>query len=404
MNLSPSTPHLERFVSSYQPGWSLEQSFYADPTLFEIDIKKVFMRYWLCAGHVSSIPRPGDYFTCEIADESIIVIRADEEHIHALFNVCRHRGSRICTEEAGHAKKLVCPYHQWVYERDGSLVHARHMPADFDLSGFGLHRAHCRVAEGLIFISLANEPEDFSPFERDIVPRLRPHNLWRTKVCHKATYHIRANWKLVVENSRECYHCGAGHPQYCRAVGFAAAIDSNIAAEQEYLIGASQRLLLGEQGIDANPVPFLPGSWHHCRRFFLRDNFATESMDGKPVPPLIGSITDAAVGVLAVVALPNLLLEVSSDYAMLMRLAPISPQVTRADMEWLVTQDAVEGRDYEVSRVTEFWRLTAEQDWKLCEDNQAGINSGRYQPGPYTPVESGVAHFVDWYREALAKP
>jgi Rieske 2Fe-2S family protein len=208
----------------------------------------------------------------------------------------------------------------------------------------------------------------------------------------------------VVENSQECYHCGAGHPQYCRAVGFAAAIDSNIAAEQEYLIGASQRLLLGEQGIDANPVPFLPGSWHHCRRFFLRDNFATESMDGKPVPPLIGSITDAAVGVLAVVALPNLLLEVSSDYAMLMRLAPISPQVTRADMEWLVTQNAVEGRDYEVSRVTEFWRLTAEQDWKLCEDNQAGINSGRYQPGPYTPVESGVAHFVDWYREALAKP
>jgi Rieske 2Fe-2S family protein len=102
--------------------------------------------------------------------------------------------------------------------------------------------------------------------------------------------------------------------------------------------------------------------------------------------------------------LPNLLLEVSSDYARLMRLAPVSLHVTRAEMEWLVAEDAVEGRDYEVTRVTEFWRLTAEQDWKLCEDNQAGVNSSRYQPGPYAPVEKGVAHFRDWYRTALTSP
>jgi len=87
-----------------------------------------------------------------------------------------------------------------------------------------------------------------------------------------------------------------------------------------------------------------------------------------------------------------------------MRLAPVSLHVTRAEMEWLVAEDAVEGRDYEVTRVTEFWRLTAEQDWKLCEDNQAGVNSSRYQPGPYAPVEKGVAHFRDWYRTALTSP
>jgi phenylpropionate dioxygenase-like ring-hydroxylating dioxygenase large terminal subunit len=402
MNLNSNRLDIDRLVGEYQFGWSLEQSFYTDPTLHDIDTERVFMHHWLCAGHVSRIPHPGDYFTCPVANESIVVIRGDDERIHALFNVCRHRGSRICVHETGHATKLVCPYHQWVYDSDGSLIHARHTPAGFDLSGFDLHRAHCRVAEGLIFINLASKPAEFTSFERDIVPRLRPHNLWRAKVCHRSSYHIRANWKLVVENSRECYHCGAGHPQYCRAVGFAAAIDSHAAADGEGLIGATQHALLEAQGIDGTPVPFSPGSWHHCRRFFLRDNFVTESMDGKPVAPLMGSITNPNVGVLAVVTLPNLLLEVSSDYAILVRLVPVSPQLTRADMEWLVAESAVEGKDYDVNRVTEFWKLTAEQDWKLCEDNQAGVNSTRYQPGPYMPVESGVAHFVDWYRRALA--
>ena len=381
--------------------WSLEQQFYTDPVIYNQDVQEVFMQSWLCAGHVARIPHAGDYFLYHLADESIVIIRGEDGRIHALFNVCRHRGSRICTEEVGRAKKLVCPYHQWVYDTDGSLINARHMPAEFDVADFGLHRAHCRVAEGLIFINFAGQPPDFSPFERDIVPRLKPYGLSRTKVCHSKTYHIRANWKLVVENSRECYHCGAGHPQYCRAVGFAAAIDSQAAAAKEELISASQQELLRAQGIDPSPVPFLPGSWHHCRRFFLRDNISTESMDGRPVAPLLGSVTNSGIGVLAVVTLPNLLLEISSDYAMLMRLAPVSLHTTRADMEWLVAEDAVEGRDYDVTRVTEFWRLTAEQDWKLCENNQAGVNSTRYQPGPYAPVENGVAHFINWYRTAL---
>ncbi len=405
MHINMNTSNAGRPSGTNMPaGSSLERQFYTDPAIYNLDIQKVFMHYWLCAGHVGRIPHPGDYFIYHVADESLIIIRADDTRIHALFNVCRHRGSRICTEETGHTKKLVCPYHQWVYDSDGSLIHARHMAAEFDFSNFGLHRAHCRVAEGLIFINLAEQPPDFSPFERDIVPRLKPYDLGRTKVCHARAYNIRANWKLVVENSRECYHCGVGHPQYCRAVGFAAAIDSPVAAEKENLVCSSQQELLAAQGIDSTQVPFLPGSWHHCRRFFLRDNFSTESMDGRPVALLLGSVTDTGVGVLAVVTLPNLLLEISSDYAMLMRLAPVSLRTTRADMEWLVAEDAVEGRDYDVTRVTDFWRLTAEQDWKLCEDNQAGVNSTRYQPGPYALVENGVAHFTHWYRTALTNP
>lgn len=392
---------MEEMVSTQQPGWSLERPFYTDPAIFDADLEKIFLRGWLCAGHTCRIPKPGDYFTYAVGNESIIFIRDHEEKVHALFNVCRHRGSRICIQESGSARKLVCPYHQWVYNADGSLMKARHMPEDFDGANFGLHRSHCRVAEGLIFTCLAETAPDFASFERDIVPRLKPYALEQVKIGHSRQYEVRANWKLIVENSRECYHCGPGHPQYCRAVGFAAAIDSPRAAEEDSRISDERRENLKRLGIDSSSIPFDPEGWHHCRRFFLRNGFVTESMDGKPVAPVLGRLTDRNVGVLAVVGLPNLLLEVSGDYAMLMRVSPVSSVLTRIEMDWLVHPDASEGTDYEVDRLTAFWRLTAEQDWKLCEDNQLGVNSSWYQPGPYAPDERGVKHFVQWYLKQL---
>ncbi len=380
-----------------QPGWSLGRWFYTDPRAFEIDMARVFMRQWLCAGHASRIRHPGEYFTFEFANESLIIIRGEDQEVHALSNVCRHRGSRICTQDSGQAKKLVCPYHQWVYDAEGRLLHARLMPPEFDRDPFGLRRAFCRVAEGLIFVSFSEQPPDFFPFEEQIIPRLKPHGLARTKICHTLTYHIKANWKVVLENSRECYHCGRGHPQYCRAVGFAAAIESPEIAARELAHAAETQELFQGQGIDPAPVEFQPDTWYHSRRFLLRNGHVTESMDGNAVAPLLGSVAVREVGVLAVVTLPNLLLEVNSDYAMLLRVAPVSPLVTRVDMDWLVREDAVEGEDYGLTRVTDFWKLTAEQDWKLCEDNQAGINSVCYRPGPYSPVETGVTHFIHWY-------
>lgn len=391
------TRDLEALLATQRPEWSLERSFYTDSAIFDADLDRIFNRGWLCAGHTCRIPNPGDYFTYAVGNESIILIRDPEEGVQALFNVCRHRGSRVCTQPSGNARKLVCPYHQWVYNSNGSLLKARHMPKEFDRANFGLHRAHCRIAEGLIFICLAERPPDFALFERDITPRMKPHGLEQAKICHSRQYEVQANWKLIVENSRECYHCGPGHPQYCRAVGFAAAIDSPRAAEEDSLISQDRREHLDRLGIDSSPVPFLPDRWCHSRRFFLRDRFITESMDGKSVAPLMGSLTDRNVGVLAVVGLPNLLLEVSGDYAMLMRISPVSAVGTRIEMDWLVHPEAIEGRDYDVERVTAFWRLTAEQDWKLCEDNQLGVNSRRYQPGPYAPDERGVKHFVQWY-------
>ena len=394
---SNGSPSLHELVARHRPGWSLDRSFYTDPATFEVDFDRVWRRQWLFAGHAGQIAAAGDFFTIQIGQDSLIVIRDEAGLVHALANCCRHRGSRICTEPSGNVRGLVCPYHQWAYSLDGSLHKARLMPQDFDAQQFGLHRAEVRVAQGLIFVCLSADPPDFSPFAQRVAPRLRHHDLDRARVAHARTYEVQANWKLVVENSRECYHCGVGHPQYCRAVGFAAAIGSRSIAATEATLASQRYNRLAEHGIEADEVPFQPGTWFRSRRFFLRQGYSTESLDGQPVAPLMGTVPDWDAGALVVVALPNLLLEASPDYVMTLALFPAGPTLTTAHVRWLVRDDAAEGADYTVDRLTEFWRLTLEQDWKLCEDNQAGVNSHFYAPGPYAPDEGGVAGFIEWY-------
>lgn len=387
-------------IAVRQPGWSLAQPFYTDPAILDLDMARIFRRYWLFVGHSVQIPKPGDYFLYEIGGDSIIVIRGDDGQARALHNTCRHRGSLVCLEPSGHVKKFVCPYHQWVYERDGALASARFMPEDFDRSGFGLHRAHLREVEGLLFISLADDPPDFDPVERDYRPYLKPYGLTRAKICHTARYDLKTNWKLITENFRECYHCGGGHPEYCRAVIGASMRDS---PEEIQAVWEDRRRHWQRLGLPTEPVRFTPDIWHHVSRYPFRPGWVSESLDGQPVAPLLGDLTDRDAGVFAIVQYPNFWLEASSDYCWTMRTTPLEPTRTRVDLAWLVREDAVEGVDYEVERVVAFWKATGEQDWQLCENNQAGVNSSRYQPGPYAPCESGVETFLLWYLRQLAE-
>ena len=271
------------------------------------------------------------------------------------------------------------------------------MPDGFELGKHGLFRARIEILQGLIFISGADHPPEFEPFRQSMEVRLRTHALSGAKIAHTQEYEIAANWKLVVENSRECYHCGVAHPQYCKAVSFAAAVGSQTAQAESASAETAARERLQSLGLPVEEVPFLPDSWYHYRRFFLRPDHLTESMDGKPVAPLMGSLPDRDTGVFAIVTLPNLLLEANGDYVMTLRLTPVAPQRTRAQVSWLVRGDAQAGIDYDLDRLTEFWRLTSEQDWTLCENNQRGVNSSKYIPGPYAPTEAGVEHFVQWY-------
>jgi Rieske 2Fe-2S family protein len=351
----------------------------------------------LYAGHVSQIPDAGDYFLYEIGDDSLIVIRDPEGAIHALFNTCRHRGSALCSVPTGNAKRLVCPYHQWVYDTAGNLLAARHSEGTVKLADYPLHRAHCRVMEGFIFVSLAEVPADFERLAADLGPFLKPHVLEIAKIAASKNYEVRANWKLIIENSRECYHCRIGHPEYSHIMLAPGMDDPPIEGAGEACPGhIAERFAHYEKlGLRTKKVE---GEYYFASRYPLaRAGAVTESRDGGAVAPLMGGLTERDAGVLGVIVQPSFMLEAMSDYTMTLRFVPVHAMLTRVRVDWLVHAEAVEGRDYHVEDLTFFWRRTAEQDWKLCEDNQKGVNSSRYTPGPYLPIESGVEEFIQWY-------
>jgi len=382
-------------MDEHQPGYSLKQSFYTDPDVFALELNAIWKRYWLFAATTAEIPKAGDYFTYTFQQDSVIIIRGDKGEVYAHYNTCRHRGSLICLEERGHAPKLMCPYHQWVYNKDGSLSKARLMPEDFDRAAYGLHPVHVQVANGFIFISFDENPPDFTKVLKDYEPLLRPFQIDRAKVAFKKQYTLRTNWKLVAENFRECYHCGPAHPEYCSAV-----IGANLRESADEVL--AERIVAWQQkGLATNNIDFEKDSYHFAIRYPLRPGVQSYSLDGKSVALPMGDHRDFDAGVLGLVVYPNFWMDAVSDYMWTMRVTAVSPSKTIIDLTWLVDSKAVEGKDYEVERLIEFWKITGEQDWALCENNFRGIESSHYKPGPYAPPELDVAKFIDWYLERL---
>src|SRR5262249_7746040 len=143
MNIPKSPSHsIDALVAGCRKGWSLRREFYCDEAVYQLEIDRIWRQGWLFAGHSCQIPEPGDYFTLDLDTDSIVLIRADDGFVRALHNVCRHRGSLLVSEPCGHLRRFVCPYHQWVYDRDGALLACRGMHEDLDRSQFGLLPAH----------------------------------------------------------------------------------------------------------------------------------------------------------------------------------------------------------------------------------------------------------------------
>jgi Rieske 2Fe-2S family protein len=174
---------LLNLLARYQQGWSLEQPFYTNQQIFDLEWEHIWSKYWLFAGTTAEIPKPGDYFTYTVNKDSIIIIRGDKGEVYAHYNTCRHRGSLICLEEKGNAPKLICPYHQWVYNKDGSLFKARLMPDEFDRGSHGLHPVQVQVVGGFIFICLSDDPPDFAKVIKDYAPFLNPYEVDHARVA-----------------------------------------------------------------------------------------------------------------------------------------------------------------------------------------------------------------------------
>lgn len=388
---------VQELINNYKSGFSLEQAFYTKHDVFEAEWDSIFKKHWINAGNTVQIPNPGDYFLYHLQNDSIIIIRGNNDQVHAHYNTCRHRGSAICLNDIGHAAKLICPYHQWVYDKDGTLLNARMMPDDFCKEEYNLHSVHVQVVEGLIFICLAEIAPDFSPIRRSLSPYLKPYKINEAKLACIKNYTLHANWKLVAENFRECYHCGGAHPEYCNAV-----IGANLREDTNELTLIKQKSW-NEKGLTTTLVEVTEGTTTYAIRYPLRPGIESYSVDGKKVSIPMGMHTDHDAGVIGLVNYPNFWMDAVSDYVWTMRVTPVNSSTTDVQFCWLVDAKAVEGKDYTLERLTEFWEITGAQDGKLCENNFKGIQSNAYKPGPYAPVEDQVVNFVDWCVKQLEK-
>lgn len=395
------------------PGWTLPQPYFGDPSIYQADLDLIWRHGWLFAGHTCEIPNAGDYFLVPVDQDSVIVVRGNQGEVFAHHNVCRHRGSAICDEAAGHVHKLVCPYHQWSYELDGSLSGWRGMQSDLCKEDFALASVAVEVVNGLIFISLAKQPLPFAEARRCLAPMVAPQGLERAKVAKAVDYLVEANWKIVWENNRECFHCNVNHPQYIKANFDHFNIDDTTPRVRERMLSAATRVesRWRETGLPTHSdtgMTVFPdieqGIWFSSNRTPLVEGWISESMDGKQVAPLMGDYRDPDVGTLRIRTLPNFWNHSSCDHSVSTRLLPAGPKRTSIRVWWLVDERAEEGRDYELEKLMPFWQLTSEQDWEICERQQRGINSTAYAPGPYSTFkEYNVERFVQWYLHSLGQ-
>ena len=400
--------NIDTLIARQRSGFALEQPFYRDPGIFMRDMEKVVTKSWLYVAHEGEIPSRGDYLLYRIGEESIILIRGRDEKIRAFFNVCRHRGSHICLEESGNVSTLKCPYHAWTYDLDGRLIAARSMHDDFNKADYPLHSCSVRVAHGLVFICLAgaDHPDvaDFDDLSGELATYAGPHDLRNTRLVHREIYPTHANWKLVVDNFRECYHCSSAHPEYTMVNAYVKAHDrategyepviETWAEKMRKLGHPVARSSEGDVGDPRQP--------HSVWRQPIREGYATLSEDGRPVAPLLGALKHWDGGETAFSFGPLSYAYLCADHLTMFRFTPVTPEFSEVVVTWHVRADAVEGKDFDLERLKWMWDVTTIEDTKIIINNQKGVNSAHYVPGPYALQESYSSAFTDWYLERIA--
>lgn len=382
------------WLANDRKGHTLPRGLYVSDDAFAFDTQVMLKSVWLYACTVAHVKNPGDYFVFELADNSIIIVRGRDNEVRAFWNSCRHRGAKICLEQRGRAPRLMCPYHQWTYGLDGQLLAARSMAEDFDKADHGLSPVALENVGGLIFICLTDNPPPIDRVKADIVDQIAVYKLENLKVVVQDNYVENANWKLVMENNRECYHCDAGHPELISVLGTTgfgkdAPADAALQATRD-----EWRKL----GIDRDLIEFPDGWWHRIARLKLANGAVTHSIDGKlACQRLIGPFTEPEMSSLSVWTQPNSWHHFCCDHVVTFSLTPIAPDKTLLRTSWLVHEDAVEGVDYDPEHLAALWRKTNEQDGYFSAINHRGIANDGYVQGPYALEEKLVDDFKTFY-------
>ena len=191
---------------------SLPPAYYTSEEFLELEREEIFRKEWICLGRVEEVPNPGDYFTTELIDELLIVVRGQDKKVRVLSNVCRHRSS-VILEGAGNNKNFVCPYHAWTYANDGQLLRAPYMDKvkGFDVKGCRLPEFKTEVWHGFLYVNLDGKAKPLAPRLKGLEPYVRNyhaeqmvHQIGREEVWN-------ANWKCLAENFMEGYHLSTLH-------------------------------------------------------------------------------------------------------------------------------------------------------------------------------------------------
>lgn len=345
-------------LSSLTKNHSLSRDFYCHDDVYQTDLHSIWYQSWIFAGHSCELTQANAEFSFPLGDYTITV------------------------------------------SHDGQQAQA------FADSANGYQSVHCRETMGYIFISLADNPDDFEPFAQTVAPYLQPHDIDKLKVAAETSIVEYGNWKLVLENNRECYHCLSNHPELIITYPEDPAITGTDAdAETPEIVDKHW------QACDAVDLPArfklsADGTYRVARMPLLAD-YRSYTMDGddavnRRIGDFGGHLNEFNPGALVMFHYPSTWNHCLDDHVISFRVVPIGPQATLVTTKWLVHADAVEGKDYDLHNLTHVWNQTNEQDKHLVEENQQGINSPDYESGPYSAVyESGVIQFIDWYSETL---
>jgi len=361
---------------------SLERRFYTSADIFERELQRLIPRQWMLFGHVSEIPSRGGVAVRDMGTESVIVARDQGGVLRAFFNVCRHRGSQICEDGIHGTNVLLCPYHQWSYALDGRLLKAPDIRdgSEMNYGDYGLRGMPIEIWHGFIFIAFGPEPPRISI--ADAFAEAEEHvgifELENLKLATRITYEVQSNWKLIVENFLECYHCRGNHPELCRVTTVPdldipddkPLLPPAVRAETGSLVNARP----GPKGVVSATLTGQPA----CRRFLGR------VAHHEPYPNVV-------VGLYPL----SSYLSIFPDHVLTHRMTPVSVERSRIVSEWYVNEDAVEGEDYQLADLVAVWNTTNGQDKILCERNQRGVNSRSYAPGRNSSRQE------PWIRDSL---
>ena len=354
---------------------------YTDPGVFALEQERIFETMWFAVARSSDIARPGQFVTKQVGRENVIVVRGRDGALRAFLNVCRHRGARLCQEESGEVRRTIqCMYHAWTYGLDGALVAAPNLTKmqDIDRSEYGLVNVHLREWLGYAWVCLADDPPSF---EEDVIgaatERLGAPDViggWQVDelaVGRRITYDVKANWKLIVENFMECYHCATIHPELTEVL-------------PEFAGGYAAQAFVGHGAAFADEA----------------QGFTVDGSAGLETIPGVDADHDRRY--YAITVKPTVFINLVPDHVIFHRMYPMAVDRTVVECDWLYLPGVVES-NADLTRSVELFDRVNRQDFEACEACQPAMSSKAYtRGGVLVPSEHHLSEFHEWVQSVLS--